>query len=287
MRELVVDTLSKLVESFVVPADPDDLDARDPEILQALAPLLDILTKIYYRLEVEGLERVPDGKALVVINHNSGITFAELLGFGARFVAERGIDDAIYGLGHDKILSVPLLKNFLIKAGGVRASHGHGDKVLAANRKILVAPGGNMEAYRPYKDRHRINFSNRRGFLRLAVRHGAPIAPTVFIGGHETFAVLHDGRQIAEALGLKKYFRIDTFPLFLGLPWGVGIGPIFHLPLPSKCKVRVLDPITTAEYGPEAEHDEAALTELYEKVTGAMQRALTEMAAERRWPVLG
>ncbi len=287
MRELVMDTLATLIESFVVPADPDDLDARDPEMLNILSPLLDILAKVYYRLEVEGLERVPDGKALVVINHNSGITFAELLGFGARFVIERGIHDAIYGLGHDKILAVPFLKNFLIKAGGVRASHGRADKVLAADRKILVAPGGNMEAYRPYRDRHRIDFNNRRGFLRLAVRHGAPISPAVFIGGHEAFMVLHDGRQIAEALGLKKFFRIDTFPIFLGMPWGLGIGPIFHLPLPSKCKVRVLDPISTAEYGPEAENDEVALTELYDKVTGAMQTALTEMAAERKWPVLG
>ncbi len=287
MREAITQTLSKLANAFLVPSDPDDLDARDPETLQALAPLLDVLTKIYYRLEVEGLERVPDGKALIVINHNAGITFAELLGFGARYVIERGINDAVYGLGHDRILAVPFLKNFLIKAGGVRASHGHADKVLAANRKILVAPGGNMEAYRPYRDRHRIDFSGRRGFLRLALRHGAPIAPAVFIGGHETFAVLHDGRRIAEALGLKKFLRIDTFPLFLGLPWGLGVGPIFHLPMPSKCKVQVLDPISTAEYGPEGENDDAVLQELYDKVTGAMQTALTSMAAERKWPVIG
>jgi 1-acyl-sn-glycerol-3-phosphate acyltransferase len=279
--------LATLLDAFLRPSDPDDLDSRDPEVLAALAPLFDVLTRWYYRLEVHGLERVPAGRALVVINHNAGITFAELLGFGARFVMERGIEDAIYGLGHDGILAVPLLKNFLIKAGGVRASHGHGDKVLAADRKILVAPGGNREAYRPFKNRHRIDFGGRTGFLRLALRHGAPISPAVFIGGHETFAVLHDGQFIAQALGLKKHFRLDTFPVFVGLPWGLGIGPLFHLPLPSKCKVQVLDPITTAEYGPEAENDPQALKELYHKVTGAMQRELTKMAAQRRFPVLG
>jgi 1-acyl-sn-glycerol-3-phosphate acyltransferase len=279
--------LATLLDAFLRPSDPDNLDAREPEVLSALVPLFDFLTRVYYRLEVSGLDRVPDGKALVVINHNAGITFAEILGFGARFVMERGVDDAIYGLGHDGILAVPLLKNFLIKAGGVRASHGHGDKVLAAGRKILVAPGGNREAYRPFKDRHRIEFGGRTGFLRLALRHGAPIAPAVFIGGHETFAVLHDGQFIARAFGLKKHFRLDTFPIFLGLPWGVGVGPLFHLPLPSKCKVQVLDPISTAEYGAEAENDPQALKELYDKVTGAMQRELTAMAAKRRFPVLG
>lgn len=287
MREMIAETLSKLAEAFLVPADLDDLDARDPETLLALVPLMDILTKLYYRMEVDGLDRIPDGKALVVINHNSGITFAEIFGFGARFIIERGVDDAIYGLGHDGILSVPFLKNFLIKAGGVRASHGHGDKVLAADRKILVAPGGNREAFRPFKERHLIDFCGRTGFLRLALRHGAPIAPAVFIGGHETFAVLHNGREFASAVGLKKHFRIDTFPIFLGLPWGVGFGPIFHLPLPSKCKVQVLDPIDTAAYGPDAENDEDVLQELYGKVTGAMQRELTRMASERKWPVIG
>lgn len=287
LEHLTPELLRAIVDAFLIPSDPDDLNAAQPEMIEKVIPFLDDLCRFYYRLEVEGLHKAPPGKALVVINHNAGITFAEILGFGARWYLERGTNDLLHGLGHDGILAVPFLKNFLIKGGGVRASQRHGDLVLQADRKILVAPGGNLEAFRPYRDRHRIDFNGRTGFIRLALRNMAPIVPTVFIGGHETFFVLHDGRQIARRLGLDNLFRLDTFPIFLGLPWGLGIGPLFHFPLPAKCKVRMLDPIPLDGYSPEDEADPAVCREIYDKVTSAMQTALTEMAAERTLPIIG
>jgi hypothetical protein len=60
---------------------------------------------------------------------------------------------------------------------------------------------------------------------------------------------------------------------------------MFHLPLPAKCKVRFLDPVPTDVGSGLTESETEAL--LYEKVTGAMQEALTEMARQRRFPVIG
>jgi 1-acyl-sn-glycerol-3-phosphate acyltransferase len=281
------DFMTALLKAFLIPSDPDDFEGRDPETLRALVPVIDKLARLYYRLEVEGLDKLPPGKGLVTINHNAGITFAEMVGFGARFVIERGVEDALHGLGHDAILSVPLLKNFLIKGGALRATHHHGDMILEAGRKILVAPGGNLEAFRPFSRRHEIDFGGHQGFIRLALRHQAPICPVVFIGGHETFAVLHDGRNLVKALGLHKLLRLDTFPIFLGLPWGLGVGPLFHLPLPSKCKCRVIDPIYLDDYEPEDEHNPKIVDDIYKRVTGAMQDTLTQMAKARKWPVIG
>ncbi|MBM4371046.1 MAG: glycerol acyltransferase, partial [Deltaproteobacteria bacterium] len=155
----------------------------------------------------------------------------------------------------------------------------------ARGRKILVAPGGNLEAFRPWTQRFRIRFGGHRGFARLALRHRVPVVPAVFAGGHESFVVLHDGRFIVEALDLHRRLRLDTFPLVLSLPWGLSLGPLFHLPLPTRCDVRFLDPIDPAAFGPPG--DEAAAEALYEAVTGAMQGALTEMGARRQWPVIG
>jgi len=263
------------------------LNAIDLELIRGVVPYIDLALGGYYRLEVEGLDRAPRGKAVIAINHNAGVSFAELIAFGARWYAHRGYHDIVHGLAHDAMLVVPYLGNFLSRCGGIRAAHHHADRVLQADRKVLVAPGGNLEAFRPFKKRHEINFGGRKGFIRLALRNRAPIVPTVFIGGHETFYVLHDGRSIVDALGLKKLFRLDTFPIFLSLPWGLTAGPMFHLPLPSKCKVRMLEPVSVDGYSPDDEEDPEALQELYDLVTGRMQEALTEMAADRRLPVLG
>jgi len=274
--------LASLKKVFLEEIPLDDLDAADPSLLSDIVPLLDLFGKVYYRLEVEGLGTVPHGPAVVVINHNSGISFAELLGFGARWYLERGYDDILHGLAHDAMLKIPYLKNFLMHGGAVRASHRNADRVLERGRKILVAPGGNLEAFRPHRDRHRIQFAGRTGFLKAAIRHRAPIVPAVFIGGHDTFYVIDDGRFVVELLGLHERFRLDTFPLFLGLPWGIGVGPIFHLPLPVRCKVRILPPILLDRYDPGDAENPEVLQELYDLVTGHMQAALDEMAEERR-----
>ena len=63
--------------------------------------------------------------------------------------------------------------------------------------------------------------------------------------------------------------------------------PIFHLHLPTKSTVRFLDPIELNGCGPDDQEDDEVLSDLYDQVTSSMQRAMQEIAAQRRFPVLG
>jgi 1-acyl-sn-glycerol-3-phosphate acyltransferase len=288
MRWIPADSIRALIRGFSEPADPNDLDAVDPKMIRALLPVLDFLATRWYRMRVEGMERMPAGKALVVINHESGISFLELFALGAHWIRDRYVGDhpdLFHGLGHDAMFRIPGLSNFLVRCGGIIANHRNADRVFAAGRKVLVAPGGNLEAFRPWKERFTIKFGGHDGFARLALRHRVPIVPVVFAGGHESFYVINDGRALVERFDLHRRFRMDTFPLVLGLPWGLWLGPLFHLPLPTRCDVRVLDAIDAPAFG--AEDDPAAVSALYDAVTGRMQEAMTDMASRRRWPILG
>ena len=279
--------LEVLLEACTTPADPDSPDSFNAAMVEEIAPLVDRMCRFYFRQEVEGMELVPHDRTLIVANHNMGITTLEMLGMGGRWYAERGVGEPIFGLAHDAMISMPLLGNFLVNVGAVRANHENARKVFDLGHKILVAPGGNLEAFRPYRDRNRVDLQGRKGFVRLALRHGVPITPVVLIGGHETFFVLHDGKFIARALGLKKLFRVETWPLMLALPWGVAFAPIFHLPLPAKCTTRFLEPIPLDRYSPDDADNPEALQEIYDLVVGNMQLAMDDMAARRRWPVIG
>jgi hypothetical protein len=77
---------------------------------------------------------------------------------------------------------------------------------------------------------------------------------------------------------------LKTLPVNLSLPWIVNIGDFLgHLPLPAKITVQVMDPIDLPErYGENPDRDE-----VYRDVTALMQDQLSELAAERRLPVLG
>lgn len=286
-RLLKSESIDILMSVLFQEMDPDSVDGIDVRMLQKFSPAFDAMARTYLRMEIEGMDDVPAGRALLVGNHNAGITFIEPMGMGARWFMERGSSDLIQWLVHDAMLAMPGLRTFLVRTGCVRASHQTADDVLERGRKVAVFPGGNLEAFRPYKNRHNIVFGGRKGFIRLALRNKVPIVPFVIVGGHESFYILHDGRKLAKLFRLKKILRSDTCPIFFGLPWGLGVGPIFHLHLPTKSQVRFLPTIELNGYGPEDQDDPEVLQDLYDRVTGSMQAAMQDIAATRRFPVLG
>jgi 1-acyl-sn-glycerol-3-phosphate acyltransferase len=264
--------------------NPDEIAPIDPHLVEAAIGFVEAIEG-YFRAEVHGVEQMPEGKALVVGNHNAGITFLEPM-FLARVIYRRNGELLRY-LAHDTIVDLPGLGPLLTSLGAIRASHETAAKAFAAGQKVMVFPGGNHEAFRPFRDRHKVDFGGKKGFLRLALRHQVPIVPVLSIGGHETFFVLRRGRRIADILGTRRLLRSESFPIFVGLPWGVWVGPMFHLPLPAKCLVEVGPPITLDGYGPEDQDDPAKLNVLYDLVQGRLQAMMDRRAKERRFPVLG
>jgi len=276
-------TLSRLVTD---PMDPDQINDLDAEMVELCLPAIDLLQR-YFRAEVHGIDRIPGGPALLVGNHNAGITFMDPFFLGTAWYRHAGPDDPLHYLAHDAMVRIPALGNFLMRGGAIRASHHAADAAFDAGHKVVVFPGGNYEAFRPFRDRHKVDFGGRTGFVRLALRNRVPIVPVLHIGGHETFVVLRRGQRLAKLLGVKKYLRSDAFPLFLGLPWGIGVGPVFHLPLPAKVLVEAGHPIPLDDYGPEALDDRSTLRAISDKVQHRLQQMMDRRADERRWPLLG
>ncbi len=285
-NRLLPPAVKSFIELFGPLQDPDEVGELDLDLGDVVVPLLKIL-KLYFRAEVRGLENIPSGQALLVGNHNGGITFMEPFMLGMEWYKWTQGKDALYWLGHDVMMSLPVLSNLLMKLGGVRASHETAGKVFEMGRKVAVFPGGNYEAFRPFKERYKVDFGGKKGFIRLALRHGTPIVPVLCLGGHETFFILHRGEKLAELTGAKKWLRSESFPIFIGLPYGLGIGPIFHWPLPAKCLVEVGQPISLAGYSPKDAGDPEVLQDLYDMVQGRLQDMMDRRVSERRFPVLG
>ena len=178
---------------------PDYVDEPqlNPRVVRWLHPVLGRLLSAYFRLEVEGFENVPRGGAMLVGNHNSGISFTEPFALSARWYAERGTDDRIHCMVHDAMMMLPGLRWLLVGVGCVRASRANCERVLERGGKVLTFPGGNVEAFRKWSRRNEVDFAKHKGFVRLALKHRVPIIPVVLSGGHETFVVLHEGRKLA------------------------------------------------------------------------------------------
>ena len=162
------------------------------------------------------------------------------------------------------------------------------EAILRGGGILIDYPGGDYEVFRPWWERNRIDFGDRVGVVRLALRTQVPVVPAVSVGAHETVIVLARGEWVAKLLGIDRLFRIKVMPLVLGPPFGIVPGGIPTWPLPSKITVELGEPIDWARrYGPEAAEDEAIVRECYEELTATMQATLDRLADERRCPILG
>jgi 1-acyl-sn-glycerol-3-phosphate acyltransferase len=110
-----------------------------------------------------------------------------------------------------------------------------------------------------------------------------PIVPAVSIGGQEDQLHLSRGEAIAKLFGLEQRLRTRYIPVTFGFPWGLTLAFPPNLPLPTKIETRVLEPIhIRKEFG-----DEPDVVEVDRVVRTRMQEALDDLAASRRFPVLG
>lgn len=264
--------------------NPDELAARDPEFIRRMLPRFWLGARLYYRAEVDGFDNVPDEPVLFVGNHSGGSmspdTTVFVLAYHTYFTVE---GRPLAALAHDIVLNTPVMGDVARKLGLVSARPKVATNLLRAGANVLVYPGGDVDALRSWRNRNKIMFDGRQGFLRVAHACGVKIVPVVAVGGQETFFVLNDGRRTAKLLRFDKLLRVKSVPISLSFPWGLLPGDLPHLPFPAKIRIQVLPPIDLREqFGDEPDFDEA-----YGYVTSTMQVALSSLAAKTVIPVLG
>lgn len=254
--------------------DPDRLDGRDADLVEAVLPVVQWFNQRYLRLRVEGLEHLAQGPALYVGNHNGGIAGPDLACTLGTLWSARGPRAPLYALAHDFAMrQVPVLGRVLQRFGAVRAHPDNAVRALATGAPCLVYPGGDLEAYRHARRRDEVILGRRTGFLRVARDAGVPVVPVVAHGAHRSAYIFTEGEGIARALGLKRWGRLERFPLALSLPWGVAVGPwVPYLPLPFPVRLRILPPMTVSP----GDNLDATLA----SVQTVMQSALDDLARD-------
>lgn len=258
------------------------LGQRDPAYVARLMPLIKLPMKLYFRSEVRGMERVPDGGALVVSNHSGGLLPMDVPVFAVAFHEQFGPDRPLFCLAHD-VLFTGLAGPIMRRCGFVPASRENAHAILTAGAVTIVFPGGDYDTFRPTTAANTIDFAGRTGYIRTALEAGVPIVPMVSIGGHEDQIHLTRGEWLAKAFRINLFSRSQFFPLSFGFPFGLTGALPPNLPLPTKIVTQVLPPVDiVAEFG--ADPDIAMVDEA---IRTRMQDALDRLARERRFPVLG
>jgi len=264
-----------------------------------LDPFLEGLSRYYFRCVLTGWENIPtEGQVLIVGNHNGLLTFDPLMIVHAWW-KRYGPSRKILGLAHRVALDNPLFSWWTIPADPTVAF-----EAFTRGYSLFVCPGGQKEAFRSYRERKQIDFYQRKGFIRLALKANVPIVPVVSIGAHESYVILHRGEKIAEALGWKNKFRMHGIPITLGMVFFlgclvlgiVGVFPLLlvaaafisiFIPMPAKMKFKILSPVSVRSMMDPNLTEEQNLQNIYDHIVNQMQSVLTEEYAKRTFPVIG
>ncbi len=244
-------------------SDVVDDFGRDPITTARWEWLLEFLYSRWFRVEATGVEHVPSrGPALLVANHAGSLPYDSAMVMHAIRKDHPARRD-VRPLVEDAVFHLPWLGPLMNRIGGVRACPENAERLIAKGEVVAVFPEGLKGMGKLWRDRYRLQRFGRGGFVKLALRTGAPIIPVAVVGSEEALPLLARVTWFARSVGIPYVPVTPTFP------W---LGPLGLVPLPSKWRIAFGEPLDVAgEYGPEAADDRLLVGRLSEQVRAQVQ----------------
>lgn len=250
-----------------------DLFGFDAELTDAvLLPLLRPLYQRWFRVEVRGIDRIPDtGGALIVANH-SGTIAVDAVMTQLAVHDEHPKQRRLRLLGADLVYRLPFVGELARKSGATLASNEDAERLLSMGEFVGVWPEGFKGVGKPFRDRYKLQRFGRGGFVSAAIRTGVPIVPCSIVGAEEIYPLIGNVPILARLLGLPYFPITPTFP------W---LGPIGAIPLPAKWIIEFGEPIETEDLRDAAADDPMLVFNLTDQVRETIQHTLYKLLMQR------
>lgn len=246
-----------------------DEEFTDSVFLPALRPLY----RRWFRVEVRGVENLPEqGAALIVANHSGTLAFDALMTQVAVH-DEHPAGRHLRMLGADLVFDTPFIGEIARKSGATLAAHSDAERLLTSGELVGVWPEGFKGIGKPFRDRYRLQRFGRGGFVAAAVRTGAPIVPCSIVGAEEIYPILANLPTVARILGVPYAPVTPTWPL---------LGLLGLVPLPSKWLIEFGEPVPTDDLGVAAADDPGLVFELTDRIRESIQQTLHSLLRQRR-----
>ncbi len=250
----------------------------DWEFLQAVKPFFDFMYKVYWRVQVSGIENIPDdSRALLVCNHSGQLPWDGTM-VGTAVLNEHPAQRLVRNLYATWFPTLPFFSAMFVKFGQALATVENGTRLLEQDQLVGVYPEGYKGVGKLFKDRYRLARFGRGGFVRMALNSCAPMIPVSVVGAEETYISLGTSPFMA------KLIHFPYFPISPTFPW---LGLLGFVPLPTKWYIDFGEPITTDSYGSRAANNLVLVSQLTDQVRNVVQEQIYNRLATRRSVFLG
>ena len=237
---------------------------------QVLLPIA-LAYRYWLRVETTGIERVPEGRVLLIANHG-GNTFAwdgAMLSMSMLLDAEP--PRVVRGMAEYYLPTLPFFGTLMHRVGSVVGTPSNCAQLLDRGEAIMVFPEGERGFVKPYTERYQLQRFGL-GFMRLALETDTPIVPVGIVGNEEQSPGLLRSRWLGKLVGAP------VAPITLTFPW---LGLASFLPLPVKFRLHFGEPL---RFDGDPSEEDAEIQKKVDVVKDAIRAGIAEgLAARRGW----
>jgi 1-acyl-sn-glycerol-3-phosphate acyltransferase len=223
--------------------------------------------RIYHRYEVRGFSHLErPGAALLVAYHGKPVAYDLCM---LLVTAYERLGYMPHGVVHGAVEHQPIMKWVTDSLGFVTGDGAAVEEAVRRGEHIVVQPGGTREGCRSFRHRYEVDWGERTGYLRLALRHRLPIIPIAARGVDDGYIGLNDGYALGKRLGVPH-----RLPLWFGLG-PLGLWPLSP-PFPVKITQQIgapIDPFRDGSFDPDSP---VACRALHDRVRRAVQALLDD-----------
>ncbi|MBM4377128.1 MAG: acyltransferase family protein [Deltaproteobacteria bacterium] len=255
--------LHRVEQAFpLVPADPFGFELATAKYAIAAAAFFH---RAYFRTEVFGIERVPEGRVLLVANHSGQIPLDGFV-IGAAMFFDASPPRVVRSMVEKWTQTLPFVGTFFQRVGQVVGVPENARRLLEHEEAVLVFPEGARGISKPFRERYRLKDFGL-GFMRLALETRTPIVPIGVVGAEEQYV------NVGNSATLARVFGMPDFPI---VPqWFVPGG---QLPLPIKYRIHFGEPL---RFEGDPDDEDAAIEERVAVVRSAIEGLLACGLSER------
>jgi len=234
---------------------------------RVLLPLA-LLYRYYFRVEVAGIDRLPEGRVLVIGNHAGQLPFDGMM-LNLALLMEAQPPRIARSMGEYWIPQLPWVSILASRTGTLVGTPQNCIHMLENGECVVAFPEGVRGMNKTYSQRYQLQRFGS-GFMRLALETDTPIVPVAIVGSEEQHP------SFANLEGLARMFGAPALPITPTFPW---LGPLGLLPLPVKYHIYFGEP---QRFEGEASDEDAIIDAKVDEVKAKIAGLLASGRRERK-----
>lgn len=204
----------------------------NPKVLAQTLSLCRWIFEKYFRVEIHGIDRVPQGRVLIISNHGGQLPWdGTFLIYAMALYANP--PRILRGMVERLIPRLPFFSTWIARCGQIVGDPINCKKLLEHNEAVMVFPEGVRGSGKLFWKRYQLQRFGS-GFMRLALETATPIVPVAVIGAEETYPAIYNLKTMARILKLPYCPITPTWPV---------LGPLGLLPIPVKIRIYFGEPM--------------------------------------------